>query len=85
MKTKSLISQMEKAGFNVIVPSNDQTRNREYSVSTPKYYISWYNQNENVICLHVSRHNDISDPMTDYHAGFFVRTIKSAIKYAKEI
>lgn len=79
MKTKSLISAIKKTGLNL-----KEDHNRQKFVNGPKYVLSFYDQNGGATCVHLRRHNDHSDLMTDYHAGFFSNTIKYAIQKLTE-
>lgn len=81
MNHSRLVKAMNKAGLTV--------QTKEYSnnlqiVNGPKYCVSWYIQDNEARCVNVARHGDESDAMVDYHAGFFVNTIKSAVQWALE-
>jgi hypothetical protein len=88
MKTKNLIKALEKIGVELKV---DQRRvydhfAKEYQMSTPNYYgdngknkISFYDQGGEVVCCQVMGIRCENDYMSDYFAGYFARTIKSAI------
>ena len=79
MKTKSLINALKKA--NLKIESND---NGQSWVKANGRVLSWYDQDGRVICLHCRRENDHTDLMTDYHAGFYVSTIKRALEYVSQ-
>lgn len=79
MKTKTLINAINKTGLKIQTGYNNQ----QY-VNGPKYCLSFYVQEDQAVCVHIARHGDESDSMRDYHAGFFVRTIKGAIEYLLE-
>ncbi len=75
MKAKQLIRAIEKTGIKVEVNENHGEARGE------KYVVSFYIQGESAICVNVRRYNDVSDMMTDYHAGFFSKTIKRTVEY----
>lgn len=82
MNHSRLVKAMKKAGF--------QVETKEYSnnlqiVNGKKYCVSWYIQDDKAVCVNVARHGDESDAMVDYHAGFFVNTIKYAVQCALEV
>lgn len=75
MKAKSLVNAIKKTGLKL--DSND---NRQFYVEGPQYTLSYYIQNDYVICLHACRNGLESDPYSDYNPGFFPSTIKYAIE-----
>ena len=78
-KLKSLEQKLKTHNFKI------ETNGRMFFVNGPKYVLSWYVQNGLAVCLHVAKHDDKSDLMRDYHAGFFPKTLKSAIEYLQEV
>lgn len=82
MKQKSLVSQLEKAGLKV------ETEDNHFFCCVSKNnkrILEWYEQEGFAICLVIRRHNDISDSITDYSAGYGVSTIKHALKRLLEV
>lgn len=80
-----LYKALEKAGFKPVAPGDTaNNRNRMWTAAGPKYCIEWYKQDDDAVCVSVRQHNDHSDAMVDYHAGFFARTIKSAVYWIQE-
>lgn len=76
MKHKSLISKLKKAGATIV----EHKEGHEFSVTMNNRELHWYKQNDNVVCLRSRHIDDLDDLYTDYYAGFFPRTIKSAIE-----
>lgn len=78
MKTVSLVKKIENAGFKV------EVNGRTHTAKGDKYAVSFTDQDGSAICIHVCRHGDVSDSMTDYFAGFFVETAKRAVQCLQE-
>lgn len=78
MKIKSLESALKKAGYE-IKEDKFWKNNTQYFVKSSSHVLSWYTQGDEVSSLHIRRHDDHSDIMTDYFAGWFPKTIKSAL------
>lgn len=78
MKTASVLKAIKKAGFTPVQDGN------QFMAVGEKYHISFFDQNGSAVCLHACRNNEKSDSMTDYHAGFFPKTISFAIECLKE-
>ena len=74
MKVANAIKKLEKAGFTV---SNDGF---SYWAKKGNRIVSFINQEDYVICINARREDDVSDSMTDYHAGIFCDNITRAIK-----
>lgn len=75
MKHKTLKNRLEKNGLIV-----SQKGNFFYAVKNERM-VEWTLQDDEVICVHVQRTTDQSDPMTDYFPGYFVTTIKAVLEY----
>lgn len=79
MKITNLIKRLEKAGMKI-----EQNSNGQYYCQSSTRVCSFYKNggdSDQAICVNIRRINDHHDYMSDYHAGFFVDTIKDAIKY----
>jgi hypothetical protein len=84
MLVKSLIRSLEKAGFKV-------ERNPKFESQYVCYgnlYICSFFQNGggllNAVAVNVRRIVDEHDSMSDYHAGFYPRNIKTVVEYLKK-
>lgn len=80
MKHNRLVNALTKAGLTI----TRREPNGMFQVKGPKYFVEWYQQNDSAVCVCIRRHDDVSDAMVDYHAGFFCRTIKSIVEYGVE-
>jgi len=81
MKTKSILKALEKVGLKA--ETSYHGPNLHYLCKTQKRKLSWYANGDTgeAHCVHVSRLNDEWRPDIDSFPGFFVDTIKEAIKY----
>ena len=50
----------------------------------PLKIISWFKQDDEVICLRIKKKSDIDDMQSDYSAGSYFSNIKNAMKYLTE-
>ena len=73
MKTEIIIKRLSKFGK---VDHNDINN---YFVKINNHFIEFFNQNGLVICLKVRKEDDENDIQSDYSAGVFVKTLKSAL------
>jgi hypothetical protein len=86
MKIKTLINALSKAGLKVDKIAHSNTRSK-YICKNQKHVLSWYDDSyfpDDATCVHIARHDDEDDLMTDYFAGSFYKTIKSVIKSMTE-
>lgn len=81
MNHDRLSKALVKKGFKLQQSTWD--KNHFYTESA-KRVLSWWKQDESAICVKSRRHNDEDDAMSDYSAGFFCRTIKSAVASMEE-
>jgi hypothetical protein len=82
MKLKNLIKSLEKASLKI-----EQNRNGQYYCMSENRVCSFYKNggdSDQAICVNIRRKNDHHDFNSDYHAGFFVDTIKDAVRYMIE-
>lgn len=77
MKTSNAIKKLEKAGAKV-----ELLWKNKYSAQFKSHVVEFINQDGSAICIIVRNKNDHDDIMTDYHAGTFFSSIKSAIEFA---
>ena len=80
---------MKRAGFPIIVDPDTSSRHCIPTwANSPSHTIEWYEDADNpkgtVQSLYVKRHGVEDDYQTDYFAGSFARTIKSAIRWASQ-
>jgi len=61
-------------------PTVDSDGRRVYGIHG-SYAYSWYVQDDEAICLHVRRSNDIPDSQTDYFPGFYPDNITQLLNY----
>lgn len=80
MTTKALVKAIEKKGVKVTTEDGHR-----YYAASEKRSITFYNQAGSAICVNVKRHNDISDPNSDYFAGSYYDTIKGAVSRLIEV
>lgn len=76
MKHKSLVNKLKKIGAVIVEHKADY----EFSVTMNDRELHWYKQGDGVTCLRSRRIDDHDDSYTDYHAGFFPRTLTSAVE-----
>ncbi len=79
MKVQNLLKALKKANLEV-----NQNSNGQYYCYGEKRVCSFYkngSDSDEAVCVNIRRKNDHHDINSDYHAGFFVDTIKDAIKY----
>jgi hypothetical protein len=75
----SLVNKLNKAGFKI----EDNGRSFYVYSKNNKQVLEWHTQKSgeklDVVCLKYRSVNDRNDIMTDYHAGFYVDSIKWAM------
>jgi hypothetical protein len=77
MKLTSAIKKLEKAGFKV------QNNGCQYWVENETNELSFCKNggdSDQAICFNVRRKTDVSDMMTDYHAGAFYPNLSQAMR-----
>lgn len=82
MKIKNLIKALQKANLEIEVNSFGQ-----HWCKNKTRVCSFYKNggdSDQAICVNIRRIDDHHDYQSDYHAGFFVHTIKDAVKYMKQ-
>lgn len=78
MKIINAIKKLEKNGFKIV--PNTHVKNKFDAVKeNSRYFISFYEQDGNVICIDARTQGNEDDSMTDYHAGTFCDNIQQAI------
>ena len=84
MKTESILKAIAKVGLKAETQYHGP--NLFYICKTDKRVLTWYGneQTGQADCVHVSRIKDEWRPEVDSFPGFFVDTIKHAIKYLME-
>ena len=89
MTSAALLKSLEKAGVQVtkdehVRPVHGEPGKTYTSLSFHATHgranIRWHDQNGSAICVNVSRVGDEDDYQTDYFAGSYYRTIKSAVE-----
>ena len=83
MKASNVIKKLSKLG--TIVDSNPEGTNKQLSVQGNKSEISIYIQDGDAIIFSTRRLNDVSDCLTDYHAGSTHRNMKHALERFAEM
>ncbi len=73
MNHDRLIRALNNAGFTI------EDNGHQYFCKGAKRVVTWYKQDDSAICFNSRRHNDHHDSQSDYSAGYFCRTIKSAV------
>jgi hypothetical protein len=76
MNHERLVKAMHKAGLKV---NNIPHSKTGFYVETAMRIVSWWKQDDSAICVKSRRPNDEDDCQSDYSAGYFCRTIKSAV------
>jgi len=81
MTIQNAIKKLNKNGFAVESVGNMFSA----AIENGKDVIEFFSNGgeANVICICVRRKNDVSDAMSDYHAGSFVSNISQAIRLAQ--
>ena len=54
--------------------------NIRYTAKKGKYVCSWWKKEEKAECVYISNINDPDDIQSDYHGGWFPKTIKSTVQ-----
>lgn len=78
MKTKSLLRALEKAGVGPVASNG-----RQFYARFGGRVISWYDQDGEAIAVSVRSENDRDDPQSDYFAGSFTPTLKTALRWIR--
>jgi len=81
MAIQNALTKLAKAGFSVQSAGNMFSA----AIENGKDVIEFFRNGSegNVTCICVRRKNDVSDAMSDYHAGSFVSNISQAIRLAQ--
>ncbi len=78
MTTKNAITKLEKSGFKV------EQHGRQYFAEKDalRHFITFYDQEGEVIVIDLRTRGQEDDSQSDYHAGTFCKNITRAILYA---
>jgi len=84
MKTQSILKAIKKAGLTFETEYHGP--NLYYICKTDKRKLTWYGdeKTDEASCVHISRITEKPRMETDSFPGFFVDTIKHAMKYLTE-
>ncbi|MFN3454041.1 MAG: hypothetical protein ACK41T_03710 [Pseudobdellovibrio sp.] len=77
MKFKSLTTALIKHGLELTTNGN------QYYAIGVEYSVSFYKQDDRAVAVYVTPNDDKDDLYTDYHCGFFPKTIKRIFEYVK--
>ena len=79
MKQTTLEKAIQKAGYSVLPPDRELHR-YDHSAKCGKAWLTFHVQNGDAICVRVAPEWDRDEPQSDYFAGSFYQTIKSAMR-----
>lgn len=78
-RTTSVVAALKRIGVTAL--RNERNNWRAVKGAA---YIDWIDQDGDALCLRVARCNDHDDCQSDYSAGSFFNTIKSALAYLQK-
>lgn len=78
------VAKLRRAGLVVVSQGNDLFA-AQCQGNGQVNVIEWYRQGDSAVSLCVRRENDHDDPVSDYSAGSFTRSIAQALAWAQRL